>query len=347
MGATTLVGTVPDIPPAVQKRLLNDPLVPCPDAQPPTRYDVDDFAGWSASLAEDGYAVIRDVANAAEVREAGELFWEWVSQAEPAVSRTAPETWVHIPCERTNGIIFSRGIGQSSFAWYVRALPKVRKAFSQLWNVSEDKLITSFDGANVFRPFLAPAGAPDLVTRGGWWHCDQSGHNPGLQCVQGLVAITAATPATGGLVVLPGSHVHHAELAQRYPHVTHDFVGIDAADPILGAVAGGIAAPATLVQCSAGDLVLWDSRVVHCNSPALVRAAEQGEPRLLRLASYVCMTPRAWADETTLAMRHMAVDQLATSTHWPHRFRVTSCAQVDESAEGRITQLSGVQMSLV
>ena len=56
------------------------------------------------------------------------------------------------------------------------------------------------------------------------------------------------------------------------------------------------------------DLVLWDSRTVHCNTPALTQAhffslpeEEQrqqaaAQPRdLIRLCSYVCMLPRSHA----------------------------------------------------
>lgn len=48
-----------------------------------------------------------------------------------------------------------------------------------------------------------------------------------------------------------------------------------------------------LVCCSAGDLVLWDSRTVHCNSPALEPdAQQQAVPDFIRAVAYVCMTPR-------------------------------------------------------
>ena len=43
-----------------------------------------------------------------------------------------------------------------------------------------------------------------------------------------------------------------------------DFVMIPSTHPILdrGQAIG------KFVQCQSGDLVLWDSRLVHCNSPA-------------------------------------------------------------------------------
>lgn len=347
MPSATAIDRFVDVGPAVLKKVaLRCPLEPSPTAPPPTRYDVEDVEGWSAALAADGYVVIREVADANEVSEAHKLFWDWLAEAEAGVSPDAPETWGLIPCERANGIIFSRGIGQSAFAWHARGLPKVRRAFGRLWQADDDDVITSFDGANVFRPFLEPAGAREHKTGGGWWHTDQSGHRTGLQCVQGLVAFTAATPATGGLVVLPGSHLRHAELAERYPHVTHDYLGLAPEDPILTDVSAGAARGALLVQCGAGDLVLWDSRVVHCNAPALSYAPQQGEARLLRLVSYVCMTPRAWADESTLATRRLAVDHLVTSTHWPHQFRVTSCAAPGGDA-ARLERLTPSQLALV
>merc|ERR1712176_390145 len=70
-----------------------------------------------------------------------------------------------------------------------------------------------------------------------------------------------------------------------------------------------------LVCCKAGDLVLWDSRTIHCNSPALLSLGEMIEVHLkkkenandekeekddkdkreidlLRLVGMICMVPK-------------------------------------------------------
>lgn len=78
-----------------------------------------------------------------------------------------------------------------------------------------------------------------------------------------------------------------------------------------------------MVCCRAGDLILWDSRTVHCNTPCLDHPApETGQPfkDLIRAVCYVCMTPKRWATNAVLAERRRAVVGLVGTTHWPHEF---------------------------
>ncbi|KAG8465070.1 hypothetical protein KFE25_012433 [Diacronema lutheri] len=303
----------------------SDGLTPRADTAPPRRFSIANADGWKRHLSEEGYCVIASVANADECANAERLFWAWVEAVEPRVNPEDAATWRHIPCSRFTGIVSSGGIGQSEFAWRLRSLPAVVRAFAQIWGCDDRSLISSFDGANCFRPFRAPAGAADLATSGGWWHIDQSAAKQGLHAVQGLVSVTASTAATGGLCVLPGTHREHAEVSGRYAHVKQDYVHLARDDPLLARVRDGHGPGALLVTCGAGDLLLWDSRVVHCNTPALRQAPEQGTPRLLRLAAYVCMTERSRADAVTLRARRRAVDELGTSTHWPDKsFHVTN-----------------------
>jgi hypothetical protein len=144
--------------------------------------------------------------------------------------------------------------------------------------------------------------------------------------VQGLVTYYDATADTGGLCVIPASHRAHDELCNRSASAKSliDFVSVDAHDPILSgggvlvcAQAGGRSSYMALCHAATADaphplpfadLVLWDSRTVHCNTPALSQAhffslpdEEQrqqaaAQPRdLIRLCSYVCMIPRTHA----------------------------------------------------
>ena len=57
----------------------------------------------------------------------------------------------------------------------------------------------------------------------------------GRVCVQGLVTYTDATADTGGLCVIPGSHLDHDKLCERArsARAGSDFVSVDADDPIL------------------------------------------------------------------------------------------------------------------
>ena len=83
---------------------------------------------------------------------------------------------------------------------------------------------------------------------------------------------------------------------------------------------------AVMTQLDPGDMLLWDSRTVHCSQPGVGAAPApvgKGEASLLRCVCFVCMTPRAWASEKTLAQRKEAVANLTTTTHTPHEFHPT------------------------
>jgi hypothetical protein len=107
-----------------------------------------------------------------------------------------------------------------------------------------------------------------------------------------------------------------------------DYVPVPKSDPILS-TAG------RLVCCKAGDLVLWDSRTVHCNTPALrkpalLRGGEQllAEASLKRIVAYVCHVPRGFATEATVARRQDAFRSRTGSTHWPQHLTLGAPGEV-------------------
>lgn len=300
----------------------------------PPRFDPDDPA-LLTFLDEHGYVVVKGVANAAEVAQAKSLLWGFfesradMRQDEPASWTNARFSAVGDP---TTGIVWGNGIGQSEACWYVRTRPRVKRAFARIWGT--DELITSFDGANAFRPYHA-RGAGAHRTMGGWWHVDQGNKKSGRHAVQGAVLLTAATEQTGGLCVVPGSHLGHGDL-MSYTSTSpdgQDFVHVPSPH-INPLVRGG-----GLVRAEAGDLLLWDSRTVHCNTPALrdpTLVAGYPDDAMLRLVVYVCMTPRRLATAEALSLRRRAVLAGVGSTHWPHEVKLTaepSCLEgIDEAA---------------
>jgi ectoine hydroxylase-related dioxygenase (phytanoyl-CoA dioxygenase family) len=275
----------------------------------PPRFAVDDEQ-WPSYLEANGYVVISSVCDGAQVKQARGLMWDFLESIPGTeVSRSDINTWGlngdWLPSQM-NGIVHGFGFGQSTFAWYLRELPAVQKVFSRIWGTPD--LIVSFDGGNVFRPWRHNK---EWLTNGGWWHVDQNatiaGHDKKV-CVQGLVTLYDATADTGGLCVIPTSHLHHTEMCARVgsSKFPGDFVPIPSTDPLLlmteeqardttsseeqvsdtnistgsstysstaegpsGVSRGTVRCAAGLVCAKAGDLILWDSRCIHCNTPAL------------------------------------------------------------------------------
>lgn len=298
----------------------------------PPRYDItthkQDFLAY---LNKHGYAVVSGVARPEQIEHCKSLMWDYLeSIPNTQVKRDDIKTWGipgdWLPSE-TNGILHGFGFGQCDFMWYLRLLPEVRSVFSAIWET--DDLLVSFDGGNVFRPWKYNR---EWLTDGGWYHVDQNGTKAdsiGRVCVQGLVTLTDVTEDSGGLVVIPGSHLKHTEMCKRSKVAKSmgDFVPVPVDDEILKD-------GAKLICAQAGDLILWDSRTVHCNTPALTallgadatnlngdRIASSDQPwRLIRQVGYVCMTPAKMASVEILEKRKDAFVNNISTSHWPHKF---------------------------
>lgn len=137
------------------------------------RFDCNDPA-LVEYLQTHGYVIVKSICSKEEVSHARDLFWKFLSE-HANMSRSDPSTWtdenfVNVGSAST-GILFYRGIGQSEFLWYLRLMPKVKQVFAQIWNTAD--LLTSFDGANIFRPWHSPFADEYAKTEGGWFHVDQ------------------------------------------------------------------------------------------------------------------------------------------------------------------------------
>ena len=293
---------------------------PGPTARPSERFAFDDPRGLEY-LAEHGYVVIREVADREQTRRAIDLFWDHVEGLGTGVDRDAPATWDDDRWigDPTTGILPDYGVPQSAMLWACRGLPRVEEVFARIWDTRD--LLVSFDGGGAFRP-TAVKGR--WKTRTSWYHVDQNGvRERGFNCVQGLVNLIDAGPDRGGLVVVPGSHLRHAAFFEAR---REEFAQTSGFVRISPEWLGRLSDQAPLkVCCEAGDLVLWDSRTVHCNTRALVKpqAPAKGErPTLERLVAYVCMTPRfrAYHLAELVRQRHEAWQAGLGTNHVPHEF---------------------------
>uniref|UniRef100_A0A7S2N9Q8 Phytanoyl-CoA dioxygenase n=1 Tax=Zooxanthella nutricula TaxID=1333877 RepID=A0A7S2N9Q8_9DINO len=283
------------------------------DTTPTPRFKLDDHA-WVLHLEQEGFAVIADVAGPGDLERSQHLLWDFLEEHSPW-RRAAPETWTdqgfdHLGSVRT-GILSGCGVGQSAFMWHARTLPKVRAVFERVWGTSE--LLVSFDGANVFRPWHHGF----RKTLCGWWHVDQGAGKRGRHAVQGLLSLFPADATTGGLTVVPGSHHRHGEVVEDQQNPAIDYCTVQSYCPVLQEL------PHRLVTCEAGDLVLWDSRTVHANTPAPKPPVSPAD-QLLRAVAYVCMTPKTCAAADVRKQRRTAFEHGFGTTHWPHELTLGS-----------------------
>lgn len=237
---------------------------------------------------------------------------------------------------KTTGII-SVGANHSDCAWFVRTRPRIKEAFAKIWKT--DDLLVSFDAMNLFLPWHRSKHTEIMdKSMAGWYHVDQ-GITKGsdMQCVQGLVTLKDASEYTGGICVVEKSHLKHKSLLEYAAVTKGDFVFVPTHDPILDK-------NQKMIRCKAGDMVLWDSRTIHCNSPALSRPKSPVN-ELLRQVVYVCMTPRSKASDEVIRCRcRGAMDNVGTN-HWPHLWNPTSATDLKVSGNKfTATQLEGIEM---
>lgn len=293
-----------------------------PTAEPTEvpRFDVDDPKGYKY-LEENGYVVFKEVATEEEIKKGRSLAWDFLEGLKTGIKREDPKTYDQgWPDPFGKGIVAGDGVGQSEFLWFCRGLPKVQKIYSTIWET--DSLITSFDGFCIMRPF--EYNSKWKTKDGKWYHLDQNGwYKPDRICVQGLLNFYEAGLEDGGLVVVPKSHTIFSSIFKSRPKLrnTGDFIPLtfdrdfwtkDYKDANLKAIK----------PCAKpGDFLLWDSRTIHCNTPATKeRPLPQNKGEILpprRLVAYVCMTPSWRLNESIKSARINAYRLGLTTSHWP------------------------------
>jgi len=275
----------------------------------------------SAYLEENGYVVIKSVLSEPDAAHAVSLTWDYLEGLGTGISRHDISTWTaeRWPTSVHGAILSFHGIGQSAAQWFVRGQPRVIQAYAGVWGT--DDLLTSFDGMSVYRPWkMNPEWKTNAATS--WLHIDQHPiTRPGRHCVQGLVSLLPMSTQTGGNVLIPKSHrdfpnvpIKYAERLAKVPSFVDHF-RYPPNDPLLTADA-----PEQPIMChlEVGDMLLWDSRTIHCSGPALKEPEAKAE--LMRIASLVCMMPREKSAEDVLAERKKAPLRLNSTTNWTDRW---------------------------
>jgi len=324
-----------------------------PDA---TYTHVDRFAAGSIEsvdyLAEHGYVVIRSALSADQAAHAVDLTWQFLEQLGTGIDRHDVSTWGddRWPTAVHGGIVPSQGIGHCAAQWFVRSVPAVKQAFAAVWD--DDDLLVSFDGMALWRPaHIDPAWRTNRGSS--WLHIDQHPiGRPGFHCVQGLISLLETSPTSGGNILIPGSHRMFESIPDCYTErlarvdSSIDHFRFPADDPQLR--------DSSPIVChlGAGDLLLWDSRTIHCSTPG----GETPEPTsagLTRVVSLVCMMPRSRSNDAVIAKRRAAVTNRTSTTNWSDRFiNADRFPQVvdgdpDKFVLPPIPQLTSAQQALV
>ena len=303
-------------------------------------------------LDEHGFVVIAHALSTNEAEQAVNLLWDYLEQLGTGINRFDASTWDNDrwPVSVHGGILPSLGIGHSPAQWFIRNSTRIHQAFASVWETED--LLVSFDGVSLWRPWLANAGWK-TNEGGSWLHIDQHPiGRPGKHCVQGLVNLLPTSAETGGNVVIPGSHRLFEQIPSLYEprlnriHESIDHFRFPKNDPRLEEMQP--------ISChmEPGDLMLWDSRTVHCSHPG--SGAGMDVSKLQRAASLICMMPRSKSNAKVIERRKKALQDGTSTTNWSDRFinadhfpDVIDVAQSDRFQWPQIPKLNAHQLTLV
>jgi hypothetical protein len=146
--------------------------------------------------------------------------------------------------------------------------------------------------------------------------------------VQGLVTLHASNSRTGGFCVIPGSHLLHDQLMEQEGSSDKNFFIVPPSF-----LSQHTHLPHILPICEPGDMILWDSRTIHCNTPA-IEPPDAPVDQPLRIAGYVSMVPTEKASTNTLHIRRRMYEEYIGSNHWPHILPYSSPAEVRAHTTG-------------
>ena len=196
-------------------------------------------------------------------------------------------------------------LSHTTTMWKLRSEVTIRNVFSSLWDT--DDLCTSFDGMTVHGCDGEGFNLP--------FHVDQQIDTGKCICVQGYLALTSSGKNNGGTILIPESHKYFQSCLHRNgksrstdQKAVWQYFEVQECDEIFR-----LCPDAVMPELEAGDMLLWDSRLVHrVHCPA-----ERSEQRVI---AYLSMVPRSFLSKSTLKRRRRAFREGISSTHWPQHF---------------------------
>jgi hypothetical protein len=240
----------------------------------------------------------------------------------PELNLKDPKTWKL----QLQGLFLSRGMlcqhfnsGHIKEIWDLRANPKIMKAYETLY--SGEDLIVSYDGCAFSLP---PEYTGIGWHRKKWLHVDQTwtrDRHDGKPTFQSWVTALEVGEGDGTLQVLLGSHKYHAQLGNRLLQAgispsRQDWYKISESDTEWLTLQRGCILHE--IKCPAGSHVIWSSKTVHAG-----RGPVKGRPHpKLRIAAYICYTPKAWITEKGIKLKQKYLRDKRNTTHWPHHPKV-------------------------
>lgn len=254
---------------------------------------------WRWFLEEHGFVVVKSILRDA-AGYAGEMWSAVEALAEGRLSRGDRKTLkkgTNWPFMLHGGMI--QYLGHMEAQWELRE--RCAEVFARYFECSVWQLASSFDGLCLM------SGARGYQPRDplSFAHTDQSPRRNYFWSIQGLINLVDSDAASGGLVVIPGTHRIHYDFLMGLGKCPkgdwYAFSEQEKKEPVFGGY--------VKVCAEAGDFLLFDSRTFHCNTVP--------EKEIDRICTYICMLPKDRVPGFSIARRREALEARRCSTHHP------------------------------
>lgn len=297
---------------------------PLPRSHPPSRYSQSSsrtglcalrfvdilnrskYTDFRAELKENGFAVLKGVIPHDRAVQYQIKAYEWLKSFPGDLHLSDPTTLVasNLPLTNKVRLYHSYCVAHEKSMCDARMEPGLLDAFSKLWVTKE--LLVSFDCLNISLPRRS-----DQVRRAPWKHIDQSPSMRGVHCVQGIIDLSPSAPEDGGLVVFPGSHKLHDEFFDTHPRPPSSRnVYLFTPDELTWFKQRGLSAHKICVEV--GDLILWDSRVIHYGSEPTKKSNQ------IRTVIYPTYQPAKLASPEQSKNKKAVFEAFGSTTHRPY-----------------------------
>ena len=264
------------------------------------------YTDFRAELQENGFAVLKGVIPHDRAVQYQVKAYEWLKSFPGDLDFSKPDTWIDANLPLTNKVrlYHSYCVAHEKFMWDARMEPGVVDAFAKLWGT--DELLVSFDCLNISLP-----NRKDQDRRAPWEHIDQSPSKRGVHCVQGIINLSPSGPEDGGLVVFPGSHKLNDEFFDTHPRPpSARDVYLFTPEELNWFKERGLRAHKVCAEV--GDLIMWDSRVIHYGSEPTEKSDQ------VRTVIYAAYQPAKLASLEQLQNKKAVFESWGSTTHWPY-----------------------------
>lgn len=264
---------------------------------------------WIKHLFVHGWTVVPNVFDDETINESIDSAWGWLNACETdiPVEHDNPETWSYDSFPSGKFGMIKNYIGHETFLWNLRR--KAKHIFESIYTDRKTKevpeLVSSFDGMICSFPTESKNFAS-------WFHFDQPRDMDSsfMNCVQGIACLTDSGEEDGGFCFMLPEDKNVGEYIQEY-YENHPSSGI-----IWGKVnmndQNVSSCPIFKVCANAGDMILFDSRLMHCNAPP--QKNEKGDN--YRMATYISFQPRDNLNQEEENARMKMFEDGVMSGHW-------------------------------